>query len=163
MAFSPSIWISAAAFDEIDSQESELLSCTNNVNQESQWGENLPGLYDGTQVIQIDGEKAIQTLEDDKLALGNPDLVVAYHPQCPHCHTMVHEYTKLSEYVKQHNIPVNVMSINMSKTMKYADQLGINSYPTVRLYKSRAVVREFEEKRNFDNLVEFLKTNGIKM
>ena len=68
-------------------------------------------------MIQIDGDAAVSALHSDSLA-ASPDFVAAYHPACPHCHSMVQDFIKLADKVKDSNAKVNVVAINMSKTMK---------------------------------------------
>ena len=68
---------------------------------------NLPNLYDNSMVKQIDGVPALAELnqgkfsdnDNNKLESGMfkiPELVVAYHPECPHCHMMSDDYKNLA-------------------------------------------------------------------
>ena len=43
-----------------------------------------------------------------------PVLVVAYHPQCPHCHKMVDDFKKLAHDMKEKKMHVELAAINMS-------------------------------------------------
>ena len=65
---------------------------------------------------------------------GKPDLVFFYHPFCPHCQEAKPEVEKLSKFLKDKDAPVNLLVVNMSKTMKWANELGLRGVPTVRMY-----------------------------
>ena len=126
------------------------------------WGMNLPGLYDGSDVINLDGKAAInELLQKSTLNNNKPDLVVAYHPQCPHCHTMVQDFKKLAQLVKAKNAPVNIVAVNMSKTM--TKDLEIDGFPTVRFYKGANKYDDCEQRRNLEGFKKFLAAEGITL
>ena len=61
-------------------------------------------------------------------------MVVAYHPQCPHCHSIVQEYKKFATKVKNDKAPLDVLAINVSKTEPQQEKaMKIEGYPTIRL------------------------------
>ena len=62
--------------------------------------------------------------------------MIAYHPQCGHCSTIVDSVKSFAEQVKQKKLEVNVIGVNMSKADREVfDTLKIRSFPTIRLYK----------------------------
>ena len=145
--------------DDVPSSD-ELLTCGADIRTED-WKTDLPGLYDGSAVNNLDGEAAFNALKVAPFAA--PEFVVAYHPQCPHCHKMVEDYKKVAADAKEKGIKVNVIAVNMSKTGKYADELQIDGFPTVRLYSAPGQFKEFDgEHRNYDGFVQFLKKEGVK-
>ena len=114
----------------------ELLTCGADINTDGGWKTDLPGLYDGSAVTNLDGEAALTALKKGPMVDGVPEFVVAYHPQCPHCHKMVEDYKKVAEEAKTKGVKLSVIGVNMSKTGKYADDLKIDGFPTVRLYSA---------------------------
>ena len=47
---------------------------------------------------------------------------------------MVEDVKKLAQKVKEENLNVNVIAINMSKSKGFAPALDVHSLPTIRLY-----------------------------
>ena len=140
----------------------ELLTCGADINTGG-WDMNLPNLYDGSAVNNLDGEAALNALKKGPMVDGQPEFVVAYHPQCPHCHKMVADYKKVAEDAKSKGLKLNVIAVNMSKTDKFAEDLKIDGYPTVRLYSAPDQYKEFDgEHRDYAGFVDFLKKEGIK-
>ena len=141
-------------------EDNELLFCAQDTEG---WGRDLPGLYDGSSVISLDGDKALNELIFGKSVLknGKPDLVVAYHPQCPHCHTMVQDFKKLAQLAKDKNAAVNIVGVNMSKTDP--ELFDIEGIPSIRLYKGPNKFDEYKSNRTFDGFKKFLETEGIKL
>ena len=64
---------------------------------------------------QVEGDEAVSTV---KHVGEKPMLVAAYHPACPHCHTMVEAFKSLATEVKNHHSNLEVVAINMSKSQK---------------------------------------------
>ena len=92
----------------------------------SRFDQNLTGLYGNSSVVQIDGDDAIKILNNQNH--DHDYFVAAYHPQCPHCTTMVDDFKHLAQEVKDKNITnLEVVAINMSKTD--FEKAGINSVP----------------------------------
>ena len=85
--------------------------------------------------------------------------MVAYHPNCPHCHSMMADYIKLAKNIKSNDVQLNVVAINMSKTMTDANEMKIDGYPTIRLYENGDHEKfvEFEDHRKYDTFVKFLQ------
>merc|ERR1740117_2030087 len=131
--------------------------CMNKV--EGGFDTNQPGLYDGSAVTQIDGDQAIQVLTSKTHLNDKTEFVAAYHPQCPHCHTMVADFKKLAQDAKDKNLPLEIVAINMSKTDP--EKAGIEGFPTVRLYTKEGEMKEFEAHRNIAQFEQFLKLNGF--
>ena len=86
-----------------------------------------------------------------------PNLLVAYHPDCPHCKEMVQGFKDFAKLVKTKQVPINVQTINMSKSDGVDDlyeDLGITEFPTIRLYMD-------PKKKGDKNFVEFLDDPAI--
>ena len=154
--------VNAIKITDVPPSSDELLTCGADVHTDGAWKTDLPGLYDGSAVNNLDGEAAYNALKVGPLIDGAPEFVVAYHPQCPHCHKMVDDYKKVAADAKAKGLKLNVIAVNMSKTGKYADELQIDGFPTVRLYSAPGQFKDFDgEHRNYDGFVQFLKKEGI--
>ena len=66
-------------------------------------------------MIELDGEKAIDEIESKNHLNNYDDLVVAYHPQCPHCKTIVEDVKTFAKQVKEKGLALNVIGVNVSK------------------------------------------------
>ena len=88
--------------------------------------------------------------------------MIAYHPECPHCKIIVKDVEQLHEYILSKKIPVNLILINMSKTMKYIDDLKIDGVPAIKLYGNNGTVAEFKHSPTLNNFKTFMQENGIK-
>ena len=79
------------------------------------WDQNLPNLYDNQDgIIQYSGSQAADAFTSKPLINGQPELMLAYHPQCPHCHSVQGDIIKLSEELKSEDLGASVVAINMS-------------------------------------------------
>ena len=92
---------------------------------------------------------------------GWSDFAIAYHPDCPHCRKIVKDVEQLGQFIADKKMPVNLVVINMSKTMDFVDDLKIEGFPSLKLYKTDGTMTEYHKKPVFDNFVKFLKDNGI--
>lgn len=79
---------------------------------------------------------------------NHTEFVVAYHPKCPHCHTMVDDFKKLAKIVKDKKLELELVAINMSKTD--GDAAGIEGVPTVKLIKKDGKIENYEDHRKMD-------------
>ena len=62
----------------------------------------------------------------------------------------------------EEDLDVNVVTINMSKSMDQVNALDVHAYPTIRLYKNDGKAIKFPRKpRKMENMLEFLHENGI--
>ena len=129
---------------------------TKKANQNSGWSTNQPDLYDGQKVLNIDGEKAVKALTSDQMINGHPEFVVAYHPDCPHCHKMAKDFEKLASEVSEKKSGLNLIGVNMSKTMKQLRELKVSQLPTIRLYTAPDKYVEYQGRRNYDAMKAFL-------
>ena len=128
---------------------------------EQGWGTNLKGLYDGTAVRNLDGDQAIATLVEG-VGFKEPIFNVAYHPQCPHCHSMVEDFIQLAKLVKAEHVPIKITATNMSKTDGKA--LDVDGFPTIKYFKHPGKGKEFDgDHRNLAGFVDFLKRNGVNI
>ena len=85
---------------------------------QKEWHDNLPDIYDHDfGIIRIYGKDAVDELKKAPHMNNKPDLMIAYHPECPHCVQMVQEVNKLAKKTLDDDIDVNIVTINMSKSM----------------------------------------------
>ena len=88
--------------------------------------------------------------------------MIAYHPQCPHCKTIVGEVKSLAKKVKENKMKVNIIALNLSRiTWDQVAELKIEYFPTLRLYKQGGEIVNFENDSKSQTIFEFLKKNGI--
>ena len=124
------------------------------------WGKNLPGFYDNTAVIQIDGKEAATKFTGASFA--KPTLMVAYHPQCPHCKTIVNDLTALATDIGQNKVDAEVDGVNMSKMSgDQSKAINVNSFPTIRLYRKDGTHEEYKGERTEAGYMEFLASQGV--
>ena len=88
---------------------------------------------------------------------------MAYHPQCPHCTHMVDTYNQFAQFVQEKHAKVELLAINMSKARKQASDLGVEYFPTIRLFKTDGKVVDFDQSPSKDSLAQFLKENGVQI
>ena len=74
---------------------------------------------------------------------------------------MVQDFKKLAQTVKEKHAPVNVIAINMSKTM--TRDLQLRGFPTIRFYKGANQYDDFNQNRNYEGFVKFLAQEGINL
>ena len=71
-------------------------------------------------------------------------MVAYYHPQCPHCHGLVGDYSKFAQETSEENIGLKVYSVNMSTSdREQALAINIPGFPTVRLYTAKNEFKDF--------------------
>ncbi len=101
--------------DPISLVEAEC-TATTSLEAAMKWKENLPDIYEDPNVIKLSGKDAVTELTHTPHKDQRADFAIAYHPQCPHCVSMVDEAKELAKLIKEQNRNVNVVAINMSKS-----------------------------------------------
>ena len=113
-------------------------------------------------ITQLKGDDAIDYLQGIKTFAGKKMLVNAYHPQSQECKSMVKDYEKLAQKVKELKLPLQVVAINMSKTNE--KKSGIDKFPTVMIVDSKPLSDPVSFKGtdySYAVLEKFLKDNGF--
>ena len=130
---------------------------------QKEWHQNLPDIYGHDfGIVRIFGQDAVDELKKVPHMDQKADFVIAYHPECPHCVSMVQEVEQLAKKATEEDLDVNVVTINMSKSMDQVNALDVHAYPTIRLYKNDGKAIKFPRKpRKMENMLEFLHENGI--
>ena len=153
---------STELMEETISDEYELCSVEQDLNG---FDSNVEGLYEKSDVRLLDGHDAKNVLIKGH-HFDKPILVVAYHPQCPHCHKMVDDFKKLATEIKNSNLKdkVELAAINMSMDGT-SDDLEIEAYPTIRFYKAKNDFEKFHDiaGRHYKGFKNFLALRGFKM
>ena len=135
--------------------------CTENEAEKKGWKNNLPGFYKDTKVTEYDGAKAVSFLTSE---MKQPALVIAYHPQCPHCKTIVDDVTQLAADVSANKVGASVDAINMSTlSAQQSEAIQVNSYPTIRLYTTPGQFVKYNGERTEAGYMAFLANNGVKI
>ena len=144
--------------------DEDLSMCMADLNGEmTGFDQNQPGLYEKSDVRLVDGADAKKVLIKGE-GFEKPMLVVAYHPQCPHCHHMVEDFKKLAHEMKEHKQGVELAAINMS--MEHTSQkLGIEAFPTIRYYTKAGAFEKYHDKagRHYVGFKSFLASKGFKL
>ena len=120
---------------------------------------NVDGFYDGSEVKVLEGSAATAELIKGE-HFHRPHFVLEYHPQCPHCKTMVGDFKHLAHRVHQQKLDVDIVAVNMSKSDQEA--LHPDGYPTIRFYTKPNEFKEFDDHRSYAAFKEFLEGEGIK-
>ena len=66
-------------------------------------------------IIQLEGDKVIQEFNKSNHINGLPDFMIAYHPQCPHCKTIVNLVKAFADKVQALQLKINLIAVNLSK------------------------------------------------
>ena len=136
--------------------------CTETEAESKGWKNNLPGFYGGTNVKEYDGANAVNFLSNDKFE--HPAFVVAYHPQCPHCKTIVEDVVQLATDVAANKVGATIDAINMSTLdAKQSAAIKVQSYPTIRLYTAPGEFKEYKGERTEAGYMSLLADNGVKI
>ena len=126
------------------------------------WPENVPGLYEGSAVKEIDGEAALAHFTQQDLKQG--EIAIFYHPVCPHCKEIVKDVRAFAAEMKEKNSTINVIAVNMSKTDKQADELKVNGFPKIRFYNAKNKFYEWDDPdgdvADIPHFEMFAKKNG---
>ena len=132
-----------------------LLQCK---ADEQGFEDGLEGFYENSAVTTLDGDNVPSHLLKHGKEFGDkPMLVVAYHPQCPHCKTMVNDYMKLATEANAEG-KVGIAAVNMSLSSDSEDKLKLDGYPTVRFYTKPGHYEKFHDHkgRNYEGFKHFL-------
>ena len=141
-------------------EDDGLLMCKS--TKKTHWKHDLDGFYEDSDVKELDGEESLKTLNNKHHFGKNPIFVVAYHPQCPHCKTMVDDYKQLATDFK--DAKVTIAAINMSKAHKEQSELDVYEFPTVRFYTKAGHFEKFHgHHRNYKGFKDFLTSKGIEI
>jgi thiol-disulfide isomerase/thioredoxin len=94
----------------------------------------------------------------------HPALVVAYHPQCPHCKTIVEDIVQLATDVAANKVGATIDAINMSTLdAKQSAAIKVQSYPTIRLYTAPGEFKDYKGERTEAGYMALLANNGVKI
>ena len=141
--------------------ENEFAMCTQDQAEDAMWDNNVAGFYADSDVRVVEGADVKKTIINGK-GFTKPMLVVAYHPQCPHCKTVVPDFKALATELKKKNAAVEVVAVNMS--MEHTThKFEIESYPTIRYYTKAGEFTAYKGGRKLQGFETFLTKQGIKL
>ena len=83
----------------------------------SDWPQNLPDSFtDSSLTTQLSSSAALKEVNSSKkLNNKSGDLVIIYHPSCPHCHKLISPILNLAKLIHQQNVSINIITVNGSK------------------------------------------------
>ena len=130
---------------------------------------SMPLFDNQTNIKQMVGSDIDTMLLDDETPNNMPILILSYDASCPVCVKMAPEFISLSKMIKDQNIPVNIVAINVQVQPEKIEQLHLEEgLPNIRLYRGNNHYTEFgkEEyshlkKWNLSEMTEFLKENNV--
>ncbi len=100
---------------------------------------------------------------DSQISNGGkiPVLVKFYLNGCPPCKALAPEWEKLEKELE--GLPIKLISLEYNENPELMKKLGIQGFPTIRLYKNgledQNVFVEHTGQRHAENLIEFVKEN----
>ncbi len=87
--------------------------------------------------------------------LNWPTLLYFYSPSCPHCISFSPTFDQATSIYKDKNINIIKIDASNTKRVKYLMPLGVNAFPTVRMYHNGSVF-PFSGPRTVANLQGFI-------
>ena len=83
-------------------------------------------------------------------------LALFYSPDCPHCVNFKPIWKELEQETLPNNI--KMVKIDATKETKLSDEYDITGYPTILLIKNGKTVKEFDDVRTVENLLDFVSS-----
>lgn len=91
-----------------------------------------------------------------------PLFVKIYHPNCGHCIQLQPEWNKFVNKLKKNftgNIGIVTIHSDALSDIIFEGLKNINGYPTLRIIKNKQFIKDFDDKRTSDKLLQFCKKN----
>ncbi|EDR26314.1 protein disulfide isomerase, putative [Entamoeba dispar SAW760] len=85
---------------------------------------------------------------------GGKFFVRYYAPWCGFCKMMSYDYKKL--FRKYKGTKVTVCQIDCDKYNSYCEKMGIEGFPTLKLYDGASLISEYEKDRTYKDMDKFL-------
>ena len=118
--------------------------------------ENIPRDWNSTNVSVLVGKNFYETVSRHKFSL-----VQFYKPYCSKCEKASEVLKQLGEILKDNN---DIMIAKMDAEKNEVDNIWVNSYPTIYLYKfSPLDGYKFHGSKTVEELISFLKRHGLKI
>lgn len=86
---------------------------------------------------------------------NKPSIILYYAPWCGHCKKMMPEWEKLTAKM---NSVINVLKVNCDEEAEKAQQEGIQSFPTIIMYKDNKKIA-YKGERTVQALEQFISSN----
>ena len=132
------------------------------------WKWNMPGFYAQDKVVkELAGDQALDVLY--KKAITKPVLVEVYHPQCPHCKSMVPKYHEAVKFAKDQKYNVETFALNISTLPEASFETVTNpsgpaegGVPDIRLYTATGKYVSYQEdEMSAKGLEAFFQKNKV--
>ena len=107
------------------------------------------------------GETRVSMLRDEdfnntSLRDGQDGIVMFYAPWCPHCTNLIPTLNSLAEQIHSTNGDKFIGAVDCTKEDQIADRMGIQGYPTLKVYRRGVVHGDYNGSRDFNELLGFL-------
>ena len=121
------------------------------------WKHDLPGEFKGSDVKELN----VDAFSSQNFSKGK--IVLAYHPQCPHCKKMVPDYKKFAQEAKAKGIEVQAinMSTKVNESKENMAKFCPEGYPTVKYFKTAGEGVEMKEEGDLASLKKFASSQGL--
>lgn len=87
-------------------------------------------------------------------------LVKFYAPWCGHCKRMAPEFDKAATVLKQNEPPVALIKVDCTVETKVCGRMGVNGYPTLKIFKNGEVSSDYNGPRDADGIVKYMRTKA---
>ena len=94
---------------------------------------------------------------DGNLSNSNA-IIMFYAPWCPHCTNFIPEYNEAANIISNKNINgfVGAMDCTLDENRNIAHQIGVQGYPTLKVFKDGRYLKEYDGNRSKDGIIEVL-------
>lgn len=106
------------------------------------------------------------SLEEFKSELENHDSIFVkfYVPSCPHCKAISADYSSTASKLNSEDLAVPLAEVDCSREpegRKICHKFNIKGYPTLKLFKSGHLFKDYNGRRDTKSMVNWLKVYAI--